>query len=100
MATNTQVQTFVDERVRPHSELVRKLVILMDDDRASIDDVYAELSGSPTWTDSRTDGPPHLLAPSDVLAFNAFIEDVRTYMKGHASYPVVIKACVRPPEVL
>lgn len=96
MTTNTQIQTFVDTRVRTHSELARALKITFDDDRASIDDIYQALTNSPTWTDQRTDGVPHLLTAADVLAVNAFMEDVRTYMASHASYPVIIKACVRP----
>lgn len=95
-ATNTQVQHFVDERIRPHSEAARALKTLFDDDRASIADVYDALFTAPTWTDGRTDGPPHLLTPSDVLAINSFLEDVRVYIGGHASYPIIIKACVRP----
>ncbi len=98
-ATNLQVQQFVDQRVRPHCELARQLTILLDDDHATIEDVYNSLNQqSPTWTDSRTDGPPHLLTPSDVLAFNTFMEEVRAYLKNHAQYPVVLKACVRAPQ--
>lgn len=96
-ASNQQIQSFVDNRIRPHAELARILKIVFDDDRASIDDVYQNLSGSPTWTDGRTDGPPHLLTPSDVLAFNSFMEDIRVAMSNHASWPIVLKACVRPP---
>lgn len=97
-ATDTQVQHFVDERIRPHCELARQLKILFDDDRASIEDVYNALNvGSPTWSDNRTDGPPHLLTPADVLAVNSFLEDVRTYIAAHGQYPIVLKACVRAP---
>lgn len=95
-ANDTQVQNFSDQRVRPHSELARLLVAVLDDDRTAIDDVYAALNvQSPTWADSRSDGPPHLLSPSDVLAYNSFAEDVRTYIKNHSQYPAVLKACVR-----
>lgn len=95
-ATNQQVQNFVNERIRPHSEMARALKIVFDDDRAVIEDVYNNLNNSPTWTDNRTDGPPHLLTPSDVLAVNAFMEDIRTAIANHAQWPVVQKACVRP----
>jgi hypothetical protein len=95
-ASDIQVQHFADERVRTHCELARSLVLSLDSDRASIDDVYNALNvQSPTWSDQRTDGPPHLLTASDVLAFNTFAEDVRTYMKNHVQYPIVLKACVR-----
>lgn len=96
-ATNQQVQNFVDTRVRVHSELARQLALSLADDRATIDDVYnAVNAGSPTWTDTRTDGPPHLLTPADVLAFNAFAEDVKNFIVGHGSYAVILKSCVRP----
>lgn len=95
-ASNQQVQQFVDQRIRPHAEIARALAVVFDDDIGSIDDVYNALNvGSPTWTDGRTDGPPHLLTPSDVLAINAFLHDVRDAIKNHAQYPVVLKACVR-----
>jgi hypothetical protein len=94
-----QIQQFANERVRPHSELARQLVLAFDSDRASIDDIYQALNGSQAgWVDGRTDGPPHLLAASDVLAFNQFAEDVRTFMKAHGQYAVVLKACVRAPQ--
>lgn len=95
-ATDQQVQKFADERVRPHAEAARNLAVAFDDDIAEIDDVYNALTmQSPTWTDSRTDGPPHLLTPSDVLAFNAFIHDIRDAIKNHPQYAVIEKACVR-----
>jgi hypothetical protein len=94
-ATNQQVQNFVDTRIRPHSELARELTLVFDDDRAVIDDVYENLNNNPTWTDGRTDGPPHLLTPGDVLAINAFMEDIRLAMANHDSWPIILKACVR-----
>ena len=95
-ATNYQVQNFVDQRIRPHAEKARELVIVFDDDIGAIDDIYAALSvQSPTWTDARSDGPPHLLTPADVLAINTFLHDMRDALKNHASYPLVLKACVR-----
>jgi hypothetical protein len=97
-ANATQVQQFANERVRPHSELARSLVLAFDSDRASIDDVYNSLQAGhaqENWADGRTDGPPHLLNGQDILAFNAFAEDVRTFIKNHAQYSVVLKACVR-----
>lgn len=95
-ASNLQVQAFVNERIRPRSEQIRSVFLAMDGDISSIDDIYNALNvGSPTWTDNRTDGPPHLLMPSDVLAINAFLHDIRDAIKNHAQYPIVLKACVR-----
>jgi hypothetical protein len=95
-ATDTQVQNYVDQRVRPHAELARTLALSYDNDISTIDDIYNALNvGSPTWADNRVDGPPHLLTPSDILAINAFMHDVRDAIKNHAQYPIILKACVR-----
>ncbi len=95
-ANDTQVQTFVNGRVRPRCEQARDLAVLMLEDIAGIDDIYNALNvQSPTWSDSRTDGPPHLATPSDVLAFNAFMHDVSAYITGHGQYAIVRKLCVR-----
>jgi hypothetical protein len=97
-ASNLQIQQFVDQRIRPHAELARQLALVLDSDIASIDDVYNALNvPSPTWTDSRTDGPPHLLTPSDVLAINTFMHDIRDAIKNHPQWPIVQKACVHAP---
>lgn len=97
-ATDQQVQNYVNERVRPHAEVARNLALAYDDDIASIDDVYNALNvQSPTWVDNRTDGPPHLLTPSDVLAINSFMHDIRDAIKNHGQYAIVLKACVRSP---
>ncbi len=98
-ATNAQVQQYVNERVRPHSELIRQLYLLIKDDRAAIDDVYANLTDNPTWTDQRTDAPPTLLTPNNVLAWNAFAAAFVTLVEGDGNYAAVLDACVRPPEV-
>lgn len=96
-ATDQQVQQFVNERVRPWAERFRELVEMARDNRASLDDVYEALTQqSPTWTDQRTDGPPHLLSGNDVLAFNTFWADFITFVDGNAQTPIVEKACVRP----
>jgi hypothetical protein len=95
-ATDQQVQSFVDQRVRPRAEQARNLAVLMAQDIASIDDIYNALNvQSPTWADNRTDGPPHLALPSDVLAFNTFLHDVSNYIASHGQYAVVQKLCVR-----
>lgn len=96
IATNQQVQAFVDQRIRPHAELVRSLALEYADDISEIDDIYAALTQpSPTWTDNRTDGPPHLLTPPDVLAINTFMNDIKAAILNDAQYAIVLKACVR-----
>lgn len=99
-ATNAQVQQFCNERVRPHSELVRKVYLLLKDDRAALDDVYANLTDNPTWTDQRTDAPPTLLTPNSVLAWNSFAAAFVSFIEGSAEYSAVLDACVRAPEIL
>jgi len=97
IATDQQVQTYVNERLRVRAEQIRSLVIAMQDDKASIDDIYAATTQpNPTWTDNRTDGPPHLLVPTDVPSFNAIITDILTAITEHSEYPNLLKACVRP----
>jgi hypothetical protein len=55
-ANDAQVQHFADQRVRVHAEAARALVLALDDDRATIDDVYNALNvQSPTWSDTRSD---------------------------------------------
>jgi hypothetical protein len=96
-ATDQQVQQYVNERVRPRAEQIRALINALVDDKAAIDDVYAACAAaSPTWTDDRTDGPPHLLAPADVLSYNSYITALIPNLKDAADYPAVSKACVRP----
>ena len=43
IATNEQVQAFVNERVRVRAEQIRALVLAMEDDKAVIDDIYAAI---------------------------------------------------------
>jgi hypothetical protein len=97
-ATNDQVQQYVNERIRPHAELLRKLLLSYEDDIAAIDDVYANLVDNPTWNDTRVDAPPHLLTASDVLAINTFMNDIKTAIRNNAQLPIVLKACVRAVE--
>jgi hypothetical protein len=68
----------------------------MEDDQTAIGDVYAHLVDSPTWTDSRTDGPPYLLSANDILAWNAFVSDTVTAMRNNANLAVALKGCVQP----
>ena len=95
-ATDLQVQVFSDTQVRPSADAARAVALTFDNMIASIDDIYNALSvPSPTWTDSRLDGPPHLLSPSDILAFNSFMHNVRDAIKNDAQYPIVLKICSR-----
>ncbi len=96
-ATDQQVQQYVNERIRVRAEQCRALLNAMLDDKAAIDDVYAACAAqSPTWTDSRTDGPPHLLGPNDVLAYNSFITALIPNIRDAGDYASVARACVRP----
>lgn len=95
-ASDKQVQQFVNERIRPRAEQIRSLLLAIEDDIAAIDDVYAALTAqNPTWSDTRDDGPPHLLTPSDVLGVNAFLNAVKVAMRAHDQLPIVLKACVQ-----
>lgn len=95
-ATDSQVQKFSDERFRPFAELLRSAYLKAKDHQASIGDVYAALTApSPTWTDARTDGPPTLLTPNDLLAWNAFMVAFTQFVEGNGNWPAVLKACVR-----
>ena len=98
-ATDAQVQQFVDERLRRRAEQARALAALMTDDKAAIDGVYAALNAqAPTWEDNRIDVPQNV-TPSDVLAFNTFLDDVKAAILDHPQYPVILKFCVRPIDV-
>jgi hypothetical protein len=90
---------------------VRALKVRMEDAQARIDDVYANLTNSPTWTDARSDNPPHLMTPSDVLAWNSFVANMVAVINGAAlaggqtlqqrvdgvsgNYANVVDGCVR-----
>lgn len=109
-ATNAQVQNWADQRTRPRSEQLRALLLALESDNASIADVYENLTNSPTWDDSRGDGPPHLLVPGDVLAVNTVSVQLAAILRGTlandaakiaavndvaAQLPIMLKACVR-----
>lgn len=109
-ATDQQVQNDVNQQVRPICEQMRALQIAAAGFKTSFDDVYAALTANPvTWTDNRTDGPPHLATASDVLAFNTFVTGLLAMMGGGgnandmanavAQWPIVLKLCVRPLQV-
>jgi hypothetical protein len=106
-ATNQQVQTFVDQRMRPRAEQFRALYLAAKDDLAEIGDVYANVNDAgSTFSDGRTDGPPHLVSRTDVLAYNTFLTLFVAFIEGtlssgnmnsgHDQWPVLQQACVRP----
>lgn len=106
-ANNAQVQSYVNERVRPRCEEIRNLYLRCKDDKNTIGDVYDNLQNGGDgkdgeWTDQRSDNPPHLMTPSDVLAWNTFIDGFIKLVEGTFSekeasqnFPVVLKSCVR-----
>lgn len=107
VATNQQVQEFADSRVRTRAEAIRSLVAALRDDKASIDDVYAAcVQQSPTWVDTRPDGPPRLLTAQDILNYNAAISLLLSVIDGtavtadvvslHSNINTLLGACVRP----
>jgi hypothetical protein len=115
-ATDQQVQVYVNDRVRPFAEKARALYLLSLDNKQAIDDVYdaCDPPENATWTDNRTDGPPTLLTPDHVLAFNTwisqFIKVVENDFANDAEriaavndlatqWPSLMDACVRAPGV-
>ncbi len=117
-ATDTQMQAFADQRIRPRSEQFRTLVLALADDTAALGDEYARAVGTSRWNDARTDGPPHLLqagnsaSPDDLLNFNAFAAALLNLVNAtsvangssvaadaatvHSTWAVLERACVRP----
>lgn len=96
-ATNEQVQQYVSERIRPIAEDLRNVLIRCQDELVTIEDIYQNLTNNTTWTDERTDHPPHLLTKDDVLGIHAFIFDFVAFSTAHGQLPVVKMACVREP---
>lgn len=112
-ATDIQMQQYANERMRPRAEQFRALRNACQDDKASIDDVYARATGTSRWNDARPDGPPHLLqsgnsaSPDDVLNYNSFVSLFEKFMAGTFAsveeansaaglWTVLQDACVRP----
>jgi hypothetical protein len=106
-ATATQIQQYCNERVRVRAEQIRALINALKDDKIAIDDVYAGLVGSQSgWTDSRTDGPPHLADANTILTYNTFTSALLAVLEGTSSAgdisnlpgakTVVLTMCVRP----
>lgn len=118
IATDQQMQTFCDQRIRPRAEQLRAVYNAMTDDKASIADEFSRAANGPIWNDARTDGPPHLLAsgpgssPDDLSNYNAFATALLNLINGtsvangstvaadaatvHANWSVLMDACVRP----
>jgi len=106
-ATNEQVQQFVNDRVRAWCEKARALLLLADDHRAAMDDVYVNLSGSPDWIDAHDGHPPHLRLPPTCWRSNTAMERYRssatarpwrrTWADFAAQWPIVLKLCVHAP---
>lgn len=107
-ASDNQMQTYSDARIRPRAEAVRKLVAQFRDDKAAIDDVYDRAANGAAWSDARTDGPPSLLTSADVLTYNTFATLFLKCIDGTATlqdvadlssnYPAFQTACVRGVE--
>lgn len=109
-ATNTQVQNYSDTVIRPLCEQIRALQIACASVKATIGDIYANLTATPatTWTDGNTSNPPHLLQPSDILAVNTVVTGLLSLLGGDgnaanmsnavAQYPIVLEGCVRPVQ--
>lgn len=112
-ATNVQMQTYADQRIRPRAEQLRALFNSCADDKLANDDVYARANGTNQWADARADGPPHLLAagnaanPNDVTNYNALLDLLAKFKAGTfanvseangaaALITVLFRACVRP----
>ena len=97
-ASNQQVQVYSDTTVRPLCEQIRALYLNCKTAKAALNDVYANLTNSPTWTDGRSDNPPHLATPNDMLAWNAFVSALITMIEGSeaSDFGVIESLCVRP----
>lgn len=83
--TNTQIQTFLDQRVRTSSAAIVLWVLQRQSDVANIDEIYANLAGSPDWVDSNGSASVHSAAPSDVLAWNTFVSKLVSIITGAAT---------------
>lgn len=112
-ASDSQMQAYCDQRIRPRAEQFRAAINAIRDDKASIDDEYARAISNVGWADDRTDGPPHLLQsgnsanPDDMTNYNAFITAMIDIIDGTGSdasnaaavrsaWTVFQRACVRP----
>ncbi len=83
--TDAQIQTFVDNRVRPRCTETVTLILKCQSDIANIDDIYANLNSSPTWVDANGSKSLHTAVPNDVLAWNTFIQQLVGLVTGAAT---------------
>ena len=117
IASDAQMQSYCDQRIRPRAEALRLLLSQITDDAAAIGDEFSRAVSGPIWNDARTDGPPHLLAsgpgssPDDLTNYNALAVALRNLVDGTsvangstvaadaatlaANWPVLMRACVR-----
>jgi hypothetical protein len=72
-ATNGQMQSYADQRIRVRAQTWRNFIAALRDDKAGIDSVYERAVSANAWSDARSDGPPKLLANQDILSYNSFI---------------------------
>lgn len=97
IATDEQVQSWADTRVRPGAELIRALYFRCKDDRAAVDQVYqACAQQDPTWADNRHADVPVSLVPSNVLAFNAWEQAFIDFVEQRGDWALIESFCVRP----
>jgi hypothetical protein len=112
-ATNSQMQSYCDTRLRPRMESARDLFERAEDDFSAIGEVFERAEGSNIWNDARIDGPPTLLAsggaadPDFIEQYNIFLIRLNQLKNGtfanvgeanqvSALYAVLVDACVRP----
>lgn len=102
-ASDAQVQTYVDQRMRVRAEQIRNLKAAIEDDIATIDDVYAHCVGSATWTDTRQDVPSAMTC-SDILSINtsyvaiinALEDTIPEVDPPVVDFNTISSSCVRP----
>lgn len=112
-ATDAQMQTFADQRIRPFAEALRSLFDRATDNQQAQTDCLARANGLVRWNDNRLDGPPHLLMagnsanPDDVKIFKAVLAGLLKLKAGTfatlidanavaADITKLMDACVRP----
>jgi hypothetical protein len=109
-ATDQQMQSYADSRIRPFAEALRSLLAQAQDDLTAITDEFARAGAGPIWHDNRLDGPPHLLAsgpgasPDDLTNFNQVLTDFvkfctqlnnTTVSCRSGEVGILMRACVR-----
>lgn len=102
--SDTQIQNSFDQDVRPACNSFVALMQKAAQFSASNGDLYAAISGS-SWTDQRSDGPPHLAAKTDWYAFNTFVVAFQALIAGTATaqqisdfaaqWPIIKQLCTR-----